>query len=103
MGRGALHCLLTVALTVCSCVCAQASGEAICGSPAANDSALSVRFFNTTDEFFATGGSYTLGSWLTGNDNGLSVIASAPTTVTITNTLNIFSTYCGRVWVIFGK
>lgn len=39
------------------------TGEAICGSPAANDSALTVRFFNTTDEFLVTGGNYNLRVW----------------------------------------
>lgn len=44
-------------------IIAQATGQAICGSPAANDSALVVRFFNGNNGFLVTGGQYNLRVW----------------------------------------
>jgi WD40 repeat protein len=39
------------------------SGEAICGSTAANETALTVRFFNNRDDMLVTGGHYNLRVW----------------------------------------
>lgn len=39
------------------------TGEAICGSPAASESAHTVRFLNRSDDVFVTGGSYNLRVW----------------------------------------
>lgn len=39
------------------------TGEAICGSPAASESALTVRFFNKRDDMLVTGGNYNLRVW----------------------------------------
>lgn len=40
-----------------------ATGEPICGSTAANDMALTVRFFNNRDDMLVTGGAYNLRVW----------------------------------------
>lgn len=39
------------------------TGEAICGSPAASESALTVRFLNKRDDMLVTGGNYNLRVW----------------------------------------
>lgn len=39
------------------------SGQAVCGSPAANETATVVRFFNNTDDQLVTAGNYNLRVW----------------------------------------
>ena len=39
------------------------TGKAICGSPAANDTALALKWSNTNESMFMTGGKYNLRSW----------------------------------------
>lgn len=40
-----------------------ATGEPICGAPAANDESRVVTWFNTRDDMLVTGGNYTLRLW----------------------------------------
>lgn len=39
------------------------TGEAICGSPASGETALTVKFYNSRDDMLVTGGSYNLRVW----------------------------------------
>jgi len=45
------------------CIWNVETGEPICGSPAANNTALKVRFLNNRDDMFVTGGHYNLRVW----------------------------------------